>query len=343
MLDAEAALAGAQADAGDIPLAAAGSDRRGLRRRPLRRRRRVDEAALGGNPVIPLLPRLQAIVGPERRRLRPPRRHEPGHRRRRRPRVVVRRCAERRQQPAAPRRRTVAVDLERTARGVADDRPHARPARRADDVRHRHRPVVRRPGRGVGRRLDRTARQPVVARRPERRRRVVRRRTRGRSPRRFAAAARARRRRRLAPRPARRRSPTSPARGAWPRRRCAKVALDVVLLAQDDVGEVAERADGRRRLVVDAAQAQPDRRHLGARRGDAGARARRHAAARRRQRRGRAGGRRVARRVAGARRAAAGDRLGGPLGAASRCAGWTSTRRGWPPTSPERRSGEERR
>ena len=59
--------------------------------------------------------------------------------------------------------------------------------------------------------------------------------------------------------------PTWPGRGALAAAACAKVGLDVVLLAQDDVGEVAEQAARRRRVVVDAAQAQPDRRHLGAR------------------------------------------------------------------------------
>ena len=64
MLDAEAALAGAQADVGDIPDSAAAAiaavcvvdrvDVAGL----------LDEAALGGNPVIPLVPRLRALVGP---------------------------------------------------------------------------------------------------------------------------------------------------------------------------------------------------------------------------------------------------------------------------------------
>ena len=64
MLDAEAALAGAQADVGDIPDSAAAAiaavcvvervDVAGL----------LDDAALGGNLVIPLVPRLRALVGP---------------------------------------------------------------------------------------------------------------------------------------------------------------------------------------------------------------------------------------------------------------------------------------
>jgi 3-carboxy-cis,cis-muconate cycloisomerase len=63
LLEVEAALAGAQADVGEIPLGAAG----GILRACDVARYDVDavvaEAALGGNLVIPLLPRLRAIVG----------------------------------------------------------------------------------------------------------------------------------------------------------------------------------------------------------------------------------------------------------------------------------------
>jgi 3-carboxy-cis,cis-muconate cycloisomerase len=65
VLETEAALAGAQADAGEIPLGAAG----GIARACDVARYDVDalvaEAALGGNLVIPLLPRLREIVGPD--------------------------------------------------------------------------------------------------------------------------------------------------------------------------------------------------------------------------------------------------------------------------------------
>jgi 3-carboxy-cis,cis-muconate cycloisomerase len=63
LLEVEAALAGAQADAGEVPLGAAG----GIARACDVARYDVDavvtEAALGGNLLIPLLPRLRAIVG----------------------------------------------------------------------------------------------------------------------------------------------------------------------------------------------------------------------------------------------------------------------------------------
>ena len=65
MLDVEAALAGAQADAGDIPLAAAGGIARACDVARIDVEAVLDEAALGGNLVIPLLPRLRAIVGPD--------------------------------------------------------------------------------------------------------------------------------------------------------------------------------------------------------------------------------------------------------------------------------------
>ena len=102
ILDVEAALAGAQADAGDIPLGAAGGIARACDVARIDVDAVVDEAAGGGNLVIPLLPRLQAIVGPD----------DAGyvHRAatsqdildaaRRRCRAALRRC---RQQPAAPR------------------------------------------------------------------------------------------------------------------------------------------------------------------------------------------------------------------------------------------------
>lgn len=65
LLEVEAALAGAHADVGEIPLGAAG----GIARACDVARYDVDaivaEAALGGNLVIPLLPRLRAIVGPD--------------------------------------------------------------------------------------------------------------------------------------------------------------------------------------------------------------------------------------------------------------------------------------
>ena len=88
----------------------------------------------------------------------------------------------------------------------------------------------------------------------------------------------------------------------------AKVARDVILLSQTEVAEVREAQ--RRRVVGDAAQAQPGGGDLRARVRAAGARPGRDAA-RRDGARARARRRRVARGVAAARRAAALDRLGG--------------------------------
>ncbi len=65
VLDVEAALAAAQADAGDIPLGAAGGVIRACDVARIDVEAVIDEAALGGNLLIPLIPRLQAIVGPE--------------------------------------------------------------------------------------------------------------------------------------------------------------------------------------------------------------------------------------------------------------------------------------
>lgn len=64
MLEAEAALAGAQADVGDIPdtAAAAIAEVGAVERFALDEI--LDEAALGGNLVIPLVPRLRELVGP---------------------------------------------------------------------------------------------------------------------------------------------------------------------------------------------------------------------------------------------------------------------------------------
>jgi 3-carboxy-cis,cis-muconate cycloisomerase len=63
LLEVEAALAGALADVGEIPLAAAGSIARACDVARYDVEAVVTEAALGGNLVIPVLPRLRAIVG----------------------------------------------------------------------------------------------------------------------------------------------------------------------------------------------------------------------------------------------------------------------------------------
>jgi 3-carboxy-cis,cis-muconate cycloisomerase len=65
VLEVEAALAGAQADAGEIPLGAAGGIARACDVARYDVEAIVDEAALGGNVVIPLLRRLREIVGPD--------------------------------------------------------------------------------------------------------------------------------------------------------------------------------------------------------------------------------------------------------------------------------------
>ncbi len=112
--------------------------------------------------------------------------------------------------------------------------------------------------------------------------------------------------------------------GATAARACAalsKIARDVTLLAQTEVGEVAEGGElaapngaaAPRRFVGDAEQEQPGRRHRHPRLREAGARPARH------PRRGRragapAGGRRVARRMAAAWPPAAAHRVRRGLG-----------------------------
>ena len=93
----------------------------------------------------------------------------------------------------------------------------------------------------------------------------------------------------------------------------AKVGLDIVLLAQTEVDEVAEASAGR--LLDDAAEAQPSLLHACGRMRPARALAR-GSPARRTRSRARAGGRRLARRVGGALRSArvrrrSGSRRGG--------------------------------
>jgi 3-carboxy-cis,cis-muconate cycloisomerase len=65
LLEVEAALVGAQADAGVAPLAAAGAIARACDVGRYDVDAIVAEAGLGGNLVIPLLPRVREIVGPE--------------------------------------------------------------------------------------------------------------------------------------------------------------------------------------------------------------------------------------------------------------------------------------
>ncbi len=63
MLDAEAALAGAQADVGEIPRDAAAAIERACHVEQFDVDDVFEEAALGGNPAIPLVPRLRALAG----------------------------------------------------------------------------------------------------------------------------------------------------------------------------------------------------------------------------------------------------------------------------------------
>ena len=110
----------------------------------------------------------------------------------------------------------------------------------------------------------------------------------------------------------------------------AKVARDIVLLSQTEVAEVRE-GEGRR-VLDDAAQAQPGRGDLRARLRAAGAGARRDPA-RRDGPRARARRGRVARGVAAAERAAALDRIGRRVAARSRSRASRSTRSGCARTS----------
>ena len=147
MLDAEAALAAAQADAGDIPAVAAAA----IAEVCVAERFDLDElfaeAALGGNPVIAARATAARAGRSGAGRARPSRRDEPGHRRRgdhdRRPalrRGRGRRAADgvegRRRAGGGPRRR-------------ADDQPDARAVRRTNDVQHGHGALDRRPRRGA--------------------------------------------------------------------------------------------------------------------------------------------------------------------------------------------------
>ena len=102
------------------------------------------------------------------------------------------------------------------------------------------------------------------------------------------------------------RAPTAAIAGAWGLAASAigAIALDIVLLAAERRGRGGRACRGRRRIVVDGAQAQPGRRGQRPGRGHADPRTGGHAARRRRQPRARAGRGRVARRVAGAERAA---------------------------------------
>ena len=139
---------------------------------------RVDAAAvfaaaeLGGNPVIPLVPMLKELAGPAAAELL--------HRGATSQDIldtaamlVVRRCSDLvRDRLVAVR--GVAADLARAHGATPDDRAHAAPARRADDVRRGGRPLARRARRRPDR--DRTGRHRAAApaRRAGRRPGVVR-------------------------------------------------------------------------------------------------------------------------------------------------------------------------
>ena len=148
MLDAEAALA-----------ARAGARRPDLRRRRRRDRRRVRrrrttpaaigaEAAKTGNPVVPLVKALtEAVAGPAGRP-RPQRRDEPGHPRHRRD---ARRRARARAAARGPRgRRGGRGPARRRAPRDRHGRPHADAAGAADHVRAQGGRLARRTRRGRG-------------------------------------------------------------------------------------------------------------------------------------------------------------------------------------------------
>jgi 3-carboxy-cis,cis-muconate cycloisomerase len=238
-LDVEAALAGAQADVGDIPLSAAGGIARACDVARVDVEAVIDEAAGGGNLVIPLLPRLQAIIGPE----------DAGYLHRAATSqdivdaasaVVVQRCADV-VSTALRRASHVAIDLERSAGAspmVARTLgQHAVPTTFAT-VTSRWCDGLAASAGG----LDRTARQRVWLGGPS---------GDGASfgPHHEAILRHFAQRLDLDVAPASRhaqRAWITDVAGAWgtAAATCAKVGLDVVLLAQDDVGEVAERAPG---------------------------------------------------------------------------------------------------
>jgi 3-carboxy-cis,cis-muconate cycloisomerase len=239
ILDVEAALAGAQADAGDISLSAAGAIARACDVARIDVDAVVDEAAGGGNLVIPLLPRLQAIVGPD----------DAGyvHRAATSQDVVDAAAAVVVQRGAGVvssqlrRASHVAIDLERTAgttpmiaRTLGQ---HAVPTTFAT-VTGRWCDGLTAAADGI----DRTARQRVWLGGPS---------GDGASfgPRHQEILGHFAQRLELDVAPASRHAQRvwiADVAGAWgaAAAACAKVGLDVVVLAQDDVGEVAERAPG---------------------------------------------------------------------------------------------------
>jgi 3-carboxy-cis,cis-muconate cycloisomerase len=239
ILDVEAALAGAQADAGDIPLGAAGGIARACDVARIDVDAVVDEAAGGGNLVIPLLPRLQAIVGPD----------DAGYVHRAATSqdivdaaaaVVVQRCAG---VVSSQLRRAshVAIDLERTAGSspmiARTLGQHAVPTTFAT-VTSRWCDGLAAAAGGI----DRTARQRVWLGGPS---------GDGASfgPRHEEILGHFASRLELDVAPASRHAQRvwiADVAGAWgaAAATCAKVGLDVVVLAQDDVGEVAERSPG---------------------------------------------------------------------------------------------------
>jgi 3-carboxy-cis,cis-muconate cycloisomerase len=239
VLEAEAALAGAQADAGDIPLGAAGSIARACDVARIDVDAVVDEAAAGGNLVIPLLPRLQAIVGPD----------DAGYVHRHATSqdivdaataVVVQRCAD-----------VVSDQLRRAGRAATElaDRAGAAPMIARTLGQHAEATtfatVTSRWRDGLAAaagRLDGTARQGVWLGGPSgdgasfgARHDEVLALFAGRLGLDVAPASRHAQR-----------AWVTDVAGAWGTvaATCAKVGLDVVLLAQSDVGELAERAEG---------------------------------------------------------------------------------------------------
>ncbi len=199
----------------------------------------VDEAAGGGNLVIPLIPRLQAIVGPE----------DAGYVHRgatsqdivdAATAVVVQRCAERVSEQLRHASR-LAIDLGRTAGAtpmIARTLGQYAVPTTFDTVTGRWVDGLA----AAAGTLDRTATQRVWLGGPS---------GDGRSfgPRREDILRHFAKRLELEVAPASRHSQRSwiaDVAGAWGlvAAACGKVGLDVVLLAQGDVGEVAERADG---------------------------------------------------------------------------------------------------
>ena len=256
MLDAERALANARGARGRVPAHRRARSPRRCRRELLRRARRSLAAGRAvGNPAEPLVRALRA--GRRRRggRLRPSRGDEPGHPRHR---------GDARRAAGARADRGDLDGAARRARRSPGSTARRRWRRARCSSRRCRRPSASRRRAGSSRARRRARGSPIsaprlcgAARRRGRHARRARRATASTSPRLFARELELASRRSRGTRP-RSRIAELGARSRRPPGVCAKIGLDVVLLAQTEVGEVREAAGGR--LLDDAAQAEPGRR-----------------------------------------------------------------------------------